>query len=230
MPFDPSLPANGTAVGATEMRSQLQALKALIDAIVTLTAAQVDGVTTLNPGDAATASVSVTGGTLHFQFGLPPGNDGPMGPGGSNGTNGNDGAPGVMGPPGPAFANAIVDAVNTLAPGSAATVSVFFDGSNVHFTFGLPGGADGNPGTPGAPGIDGTNGSNGTNGLDGAPGAPGPPGEVTTAQLSTAIDGTSSNTNGVATMVTPFTNDPPTLADIELMRAKVNELILALRR
>ena len=36
--------------------------------------------------------------------------------------------------------------------------------------------------------------------------------------------------NAVATLDTPFTNDPPTLADIEVMRAKVNELILAARR
>ena len=31
-------------------------------------------------------------------------------------------------------------------------------------------------------------------------------------------------------MGTPFTNDPPTLADMELMRAKYNELLLAARR
>jgi len=29
---------------------------------------------------------------------------------------------------------------------------------------------------------------------------------------------------------TPFTNDPPTLADIELLRAKFNEMLLAQRR
>ena len=38
------------------------------------------------------------------------------------------------------------------------------------------------------------------------------------------------NTNAVPTLDTPFANDPPTLADIELLRAKMNELILALRR
>jgi len=42
--------------------------------------------------------------------------------------------------------------------------------------------------------------------------------------------GSSANTNGVATLDTPFTNDPPTLADIEVVRAKINELILAQRR
>jgi len=56
------------------------------------------------------------------------------------------------------------------------------------------------------------------------------PGEMTNAALTTAIAGTSANTNAVATLDTPFTNDPPTLADIEVLRAKINELILAQRR
>lgn len=38
------------------------------------------------------------------------------------------------------------------------------------------------------------------------------------------------NTNAVATLDTPFTNDPPTLADLEVMRAAYNALVLALRR
>ncbi len=61
-------------------------------------------------------------------------------------------------------------------------------------------------------------------------GIQGPPGEVTSAQLTAAIDTTSNNTNEVATMDTAFTNDPASLADMELMRAKYNELVLALRR
>ena len=36
--------------------------------------------------------------------------------------------------------------------------------------------------------------------------------------------------DGVSTLDAPFANAPPTTADLELMRAKVNELILALRR
>jgi len=40
----------------------------------------------------------------------------------------------------------------------------------------------------------------------------------------------SANSNGVSTLDTPFTNDPPTLSDIESLRAKINELITALRR
>ena len=51
-----------------------------------------------------------------------------------------------------------------------------------------------------------------------------------TAAIDSAVAGTSSNTNAVDTLDTPFTNDPPTLADMELMRAKSNELVLAARR
>ena len=65
-------------------------------------------------------------------------------------------------------------------------------------------------------------------------GAQGAPGEVTNAALagaiSTAVAGTSNNTNGVATLDTPFINDPASLADMELIRAKINEMILAARR
>jgi hypothetical protein len=99
--------------------------------------------------------------------------------------------------------------VNTLNPGDPATVGTSFDGSNVHFQFGIPCGADG---------------SNGTDGPQGRPG------EVSNAVLAAAIAGTSSNTNAVATLDTPFTNDPPTLADIEVLRAKINEMITAARR
>ena len=157
--FDPAQPANKSALSSAVMRSQLTSLKALIDAILTLTAAQVDGVTTLNPGDPAFASVSVMGNTLHFTFGIPQGNVGAQG------------IPGDIGPQGPPFANVIVDAVNTLNPGESATVSVSFDGTNVHLTFGIPRGAEG---------------------------VQGPPGEVTTAQLTSAIATTAQNPSTVS--------------------------------
>ena len=177
------------------MRAQLTGLKSLIDAVPGITDVVIDSVTTLDPGEPASATASIIGTILHLTFAIPRGDAGVQGPQGSQG---------VQGPP---FANAIVDAVNTLPTGSAATVSVSFDGTNVHFTFGIPVGADG---------------------------AQGPPGEVTNAQLATAISmavgGTSSNTNAVPTMDTPFTNDPPTLADMETMRAAHNALVLALRR
>jgi hypothetical protein len=196
--FDPNLPQEGTPLDAVQMRSQLNGLKAIIDAILTLTAAQVDGVNTVEPGTPANASVSVTGNTLHFTFDIPRGNDGIQG---QPGTNGSDGGPGPQGDQGPPFANAIVDAVNTLNPGEPATVSVSFDGSNVRFTIGIP------------------------RGNDGATGATGQPGEVSLNDLSNAISGTSNNTNGVSTLDTGFA-DP----DMEALRQKVNEMILNGRR
>ena len=122
----------------------------------------------LDPGQPASSAVSVVGDTLHFTFAIPRGNDGAQGIPGDPGA---DGATGAQGPP---FAQAIVDAVNTLAPGQPATVSVSFDGTHVHFTFGIP---------AGVAGADG---------------------EVTDAALAAAIAGTSNNSNAVATLDTPF--------------------------
>ncbi len=114
------------------------------------------------------------------------------------------GAPGQDGIPGLPFAQALIDAVNTLDPGQPATVTVNFDGTFVRFTFGIPRGTDGG---------------------EGQQGIQGPPGEVTNAALANAISGTSSNTNAVSTLDTPFA-DP----DAEALRAKMNELILNGRR
>ena len=80
MPFDPTKPANNSPNSSAEMRAQLNGLKSLIDALVTVNAAQVDGVTTLPAGDPATVSVSVTGSTLHFTFSIPQGYSGAEGP------------------------------------------------------------------------------------------------------------------------------------------------------
>lgn len=79
MPFDPAKPANNSPNSSAEMRSQLTGLKALIDAILTITSAQVDGVNTVPPGNPANVSLSVIGNTLHFTFDLPQGEVGPMG-------------------------------------------------------------------------------------------------------------------------------------------------------
>jgi hypothetical protein len=203
MPFDPAQPASNSALSSQVMRDQLNSLNDLIAAILTITAAQVDGVSTLNPGDPATVGLSVAGSTLHFTFGIPRGNEGVQG------------NPGNDGPQGPPFAQAIIDGVNTLNPGDNATVSVSFDGSNVRFTFGIPRGNDG---------------SNGNDGGQGPAGPQGPPGEVTAADLANAISSTSANSNGVPTMDVPFSNDPPSLTDIETMRAAYNTLVLGLRR
>jgi hypothetical protein len=161
--FDPNLPQENTPADAAQMRSQFNSLKALIDAINSITAAQVDGVTTLPAGSPANVNVSVNGNTLHFSFELPQGNDG------AQGQQGNDGQ---QGPP---FAQAVVDSVNTLPAGSAASVGVSFDGTNVRFTFDIPQGQEGPMGATG---------------------------EVSQSQLDNAINGTSNNSNGVSTLDT----------------------------
>jgi hypothetical protein len=180
MPFDPNLPPNNVQVKAAELRGQFNGLKELIDALQSVTGAQVDSVTTLDPGQSATASIFVNGQTLHFSFGIPRGADG------------------VPGTPGSVINGAQVDSVSSVGSVDPASASASYDGSILHFTFGIP------------RGIDGVNGA---------------PGEVTNAALDAAIGGTSSNSNGVGTLDTPFA-DP----DDEALRGKVNELIAALRR
>ena len=196
MPYDPSFPATGLELKSAGFRDQFHGMKDLIDAASGVTSATVDSVTTLNPGDPATVSLSVTGTVLHMSLGLPRGGDG------------------ATGPQGQPFANAVIDSTSTLNPGENATVSVFFDGTLVRFTFGIP------------------------RGNQGEQGIQGPTGEVTNTALATALVTTlnsaaansSANSNGVGTLDIPFTNDPPTLSDIELLRTKLNELITALRR
>jgi hypothetical protein len=104
--------------------------------------------------------------------------------------------------------------VNTLDPGSVASVDVVFDGTNVRFTFGIPRGADG---------------SNGNDGGTGADGPQGPPGEVPSAQLSNAIQTTSANSNLVAELAGAI-SDPPQQMEVQAIADKLDELILALRR
>lgn len=208
MPYDPNVPANNAEATSAMFRGQFQGLKELIDLLQSITAAQVDAVNTVPAGDPANVSVSVVGSTLHFTFDLPQGNDGAAG---ADGAPGNDGAEGPAGPPGidgsdgapgQPFADAIVDGVTTLGPGESATVDVNFDGTNVRFSFGIPQGNDGSPGSDGAAG------------------------EISQQQLDDAIFTTSANTNNVDTLDTAFTNDPPNVDDMELLRAKLNELIL----
>jgi len=250
MPFNPTLPAPNSPLESQVIRDQLQSLFVLINNIVSLSAAQVDSTNTLPQGSPANVNVSVSGGTLHFSFDIPQGQEG------------------LVGPAGPPFANAVVDSVTTLNPGDSATVGVSFDGTNVRFTFGIPRGNDGSQGQPGNNGSDGGqgpqgaqgppfaqavvdgvttldpgqpatvqtsfDGSNvrfqfgiprGNDGSSGSNGSDGAPGEVSNAQLNSAISGTSHNTNGVSTLDTGFA-DP----DMEALRQKLNEMILNGRR
>ena len=222
MPYDPTKPVNGTLVDADFLRSQMNALDDKIDAIPAGPAGP--------PGPQGPQGDPGPAG--------PPGNngnEGPTGPQGNPGADGAQGPQGVQGPPGPSVAAAIVDGVSTLNPADSATVATSFDGANVHFQFGIPRGAAGTDGADGAPGIQGPKGDDGE---QGPTGPQGPAGDVTALQLSdglaatlaSANAGSSANTNSVPTFDVPFTNDPPTLADLEVVRAKINEIVLALRR
>ena len=133
MPYDPTLPIANSPASSSQMRSQFAGLKALIDAVPAgppgppgpqgppFASAVVDGVSTLPPGDDATASAFFDGANVHLSFGIP---------------RGADAAP---------VTSYIVDGVNTLNPGDSATVQASFDGTNVRFTFGIPRGAQGQP-------------------------------------------------------------------------------------
>ena len=176
--------------------------------------AVVDAVNTVDPGTPAAVGVSFDGTNVRFTFDIPRGNEGPQGAGGQNGNDGSQGPPGQngsdgnQGPQGPPFAQAVVDSVTTLDPGQPATVQTSFDGSNVRFTFGIPRGSDG---------------------MDGNDGAQGPPGEVSQAQLTNAISGTSANTNAVGTL-NQNADGSYNQQQMQDVLSKIDELINALRR
>ena len=201
--FDPTYPPTNAEIESAPLRSQFNGLKALIDAIVTVTAAQVEAVDTLNPGEPATVAVQVVGNELRFTFGIPQGAvgaEGPEGPAGSSGSNGADGPPGPQGPQGPGITGASVFEVQTLPPGSQATASVMLNHEALSFSFSLP---------------------------------RGDVGEVTTPQMdaaiATAIQGTSPNSNavGVLNQNALANYDQNQMQDVLL---KLDELITALRR
>lgn len=254
MPFDPTYPPTNAEIESAPLRGQFNGLKDLIDTIpvgppgqngsdgTSVTGAVIDNTTTLNPGDAAQASVSWDGANVRFTFGIPRGQDG------------------VSSPPITSF---IVDGVNTLNPGDNATVQTSFDGASVRLLFGIPRGSDGTNGSNGSDGgqgppftsfiVDGVNMLNpndpasvqtifdgtavrlvfnlprGFTGNDGGSGPQGSPGEVTNAQLSSAISGTSSNSNVVSTLGLTV-SDPPTQGEMQAIANKLDELINALRR
>jgi hypothetical protein len=111
MPYDPTYPPANAEIDSAPLRSQFNSLKALIDAITTLTNAQIDATNTLPPGNPANVTITTTGNTLHFTFDIPTGDQGPQGdpgPQGAEGPQGPDGPegpsggpPGPEGPPGP---------------------------------------------------------------------------------------------------------------------------------
>lgn len=111
-------------------------------------------------------------------------------------------------PAGPPFAHAVVDSVTTLNPGepATATATATFDGTDVHLSFGIPRGSQGNDGAPG---------------------------EVSQQALGLAVAavaaGSSANSNAVATLGLTI-SDPPTQAELQAVVAMLDELLLTLRR
>jgi hypothetical protein len=78
--FNPALPVDGSLIVAGELRDQFNGLASMIAAIPPgVNSAQVDGVTTLPPDTPATAYAAVAGSTLHLEFGIPQGYEGPQG-------------------------------------------------------------------------------------------------------------------------------------------------------
>ena len=104
MPFDPTYPPTNALIESAPLRGQFNGLKDLIDALPTgagITGAVVDSVSTLPPGNLATATVSLVGSQLHFTFALPEGAGGLPGSPGSSGSDGQPGPPGSQGAQGP---------------------------------------------------------------------------------------------------------------------------------
>jgi hypothetical protein len=122
--FDPNLPAANSPNSSAEMRGQFNGLKDLIDAIQTITAAQVDATNTVPPGDPAAVTLSVAGGTLHFTFNIPQGANGADGINGSSGSDGSEGPPGPEGPQGPMGEISSMDLSNAIAGTSSNSNAV----------------------------------------------------------------------------------------------------------
>ena len=233
--FNPSLPLDGSLIVADVLRDQFNGLVVMIQNIPVgppgpqgvqgiqgeqgvpgppFAQAVIDSVTTLPANEQAWVTSSFDGTNVHFAFGIPHGYEG------SQGQQGAQGVQGEQGNPGPPFAQAVIDGVTTLDPGQPATVSCWFDGSNVHFAFGIPRGVDGQQGPPGEQGIQG---------IQGEQGPPGPPGEVTSAQLAAAISGTALNPANVQPLSITI-SDPPTQSEVQQMLDRMNLLITALYR
>lgn len=140
------------------------------------------------------------------------------------------------------IADAQIDAVNTVNPGDAASVTVSVSANRLHFTFSIPRGQDGStgpagptgdPGPTGGVGPAGPIGETGPEGPAGPIGPQGPPGDVSQAMLdaalATALSATSANSNSVPTLNLSV-SDPPSSLDVQMVVNKLDELIQALRR
>ena len=243
--FNPALPTDGSLVVADVLRDQFNGLAAMIDAIASVNAAQIDGVQTLLPNAQAFVTLTVTNETLHFTFGIPrgyegvqgqTGQQGPVGQEGSAGAQGIQGIEGVQGPQGPEGPSG-----GPVGPQGPQGIQGESGGQGPAGSTGAVGeqGVQGDQGAQGIQGNQGDQGPQGNPGEAGGPpgpqgptgadGAQGPPGEVTSAALAGAISGTSANSNSVATL-NLVVSDPPTQTEMQQVVNKLDELITALRR
>ena len=227
MSFDPNKPVEGTEVDAVELRSQFNGLKALIDAIPTgekgdkgdpgeqgpqgpvgSDGTSIIGVSADGSGGLV---VSFSNGGSAGPFALPSGPQGEQGPQGQPGEQGSQGPQGQSGEQG------------SQGPAGTGIASVYADANN-NVMVQLTDGTTSGPYTL-ASGPKGDPGDKGDKGDTGEQGPQGPAGEVSAAQLGEALNAASSNSNSVATLDSPM-SDP----DMETLRLKLNELIVALRR
>ncbi len=108
MPFNPTLPVNGSDILAAELRGQFNGLKDLLDAGA-ISGVVIDNVTTLPPGEAATVDASIAAGVLHLGFGIPQGLQD------MQGLQGEQGSLGATGPMGAVTPQNLDDAIATTA-------------------------------------------------------------------------------------------------------------------
>ncbi|MDZ4405526.1 hypothetical protein [Prosthecobacter sp.] len=118
MPYDPNFPADHALIEAPPFRGQFNGLKDLIDAIQTITAAQVDATNTLPAGEPAAVTLSVVGGTIQFTFSIPTGPQGSSGSDGGQGQQGIQGEPGLPGAPGEVSLQQLTYAISTTSSNS----------------------------------------------------------------------------------------------------------------
>ena len=158
---------------------------------------------------------------------------GPQGEQGATGPQGNTGSDGPQGPQGPQGNNGADgrNVSNIYDDGSGRAVIQMSDGGT-YGPFTVASGPQGMPGPQGNNGNDGAQGPQGYNGSDGAQGPQGPqgnPGEVSSMDLSTALGGTSANSNAISQLGLTV-SDPPTQSEMQTIANKLDELIAALRR
>ena len=220
--YDPLNPQNRQTADADFLRNQLNALKGLINTVPPgqvgppgpqgVPGADGRGIASVNDDGTGRAVVALTDGSTCGPFSIASGPQGPEG-------------------------NAGRSVVNVYDDGSGRCVIQMSDGINYGpFTIATgPQGMQGAQGPQGNNGNDGGQGPQGFNGSDGSPGQQGPqgpqgnPGEVSNADLTTALGGTSANSDGVAQLGLTV-SDPPTQTELKNLANKLDELIATLKR